>query len=709
MSRRVLVLENDRKFAADLKKALQRQGVAVDVFEDGQQGIEHALNERPDLILISVELPKENGYLVCKKVKKHPFLGATPVALLSSSSDAEHLFSEHRKLRTQRADVYVKKPIGVGALLQELRAVFPVDEDAMLDESEDSTVAVDMGEDGFEEEATQTGARLEDIAAHLQHGHPPVDAEVDSFAENAFNSIVMEDSVRKQVPPMDATPQDMAQEFDVSEDLDEFIEDQLAQTASLRASSIPPSPQADSQDVRALRSEIADLRQQIADLSQKAARADRLESELRDAKSTRASKPAIGISSREYLDLREALNGKDKELLALRDQLSSRDKQLLELRDGNLQLERLGADYQDRIAELEDQVQQATDRIQMLSADKDAANKRAEDFKSRFERAEGKGKKLEQELETERQARVQEVQRVTQDKQESLAAASARHQEEVQRLNDAHASESANLRREHAEQVAALEQQFDAKTQALVQSHEELLSATREEARVALEDAKGEHSAKVARMLAKFEEEKESLRREEQAAKQNALDELRAELTGQMQRALREADEQRQNDLSQARAQAASELESTVQDLRQRHQTELDSMQSKHDNELAVLGRKLSETESTLEQTQQQLEQSKQQGSDLSQRLKHTSEERDRLSSELAVTQSTVEDLEQTKQEHLSRIDVLVAAQRDLESELTRTQDKIKKDEEILERARKALTIGAMLLDEQQKNAVQPG
>ena len=76
------------------------------------------------------------------------------------------------------------------------------------------------------------------------------------------------------------------------------------------------------------------LKTQIADLTAKAAKGG-------------------GVSSRELLDLREALNTKDKDLLELRDQLSSRDKQILELRDQNLQVARQKADSDDKVVELE--------------------------------------------------------------------------------------------------------------------------------------------------------------------------------------------------------------------------------------------------------------------------------------------------------------------------------------------------------------------
>src|SRR5262249_18910621 len=100
-------------------------------------------------------------------------------------------------------------------------------------------------------------------------------------------------------------------------------------------------------------------------LEEEASRVDRLKAEVanleKELGETRKVAQAAasggaktsGVSSREFLDLREQLNKKDKELLDLRDQLSGKEKQLLELRDRSLGFERSIADAQDKHLELE--------------------------------------------------------------------------------------------------------------------------------------------------------------------------------------------------------------------------------------------------------------------------------------------------------------------------------------------------------------------
>ncbi len=105
----VLVFESDHAFARELETELARYGCTVQVVDDANVGLQAAAIAPPSLILLSVELPKVNGYSVCNKLKKDPRLKDVPLILLSSESSDE-TFEQHKKLRT-RAEDYVHKPI----------------------------------------------------------------------------------------------------------------------------------------------------------------------------------------------------------------------------------------------------------------------------------------------------------------------------------------------------------------------------------------------------------------------------------------------------------------------------------------------------------------------------------------------------------------------------------------------------------------------
>ncbi|MGC4067207.1 MAG: response regulator [Polyangiaceae bacterium] len=70
MPTHVLIIENDAPFAAELADALRSLGAQATVVEDPSQGLQLALSERPNLIVLTVELHKMNGFSVCNRIKK---------------------------------------------------------------------------------------------------------------------------------------------------------------------------------------------------------------------------------------------------------------------------------------------------------------------------------------------------------------------------------------------------------------------------------------------------------------------------------------------------------------------------------------------------------------------------------------------------------------------------------------------------------------
>ena len=61
MATKVLVFESDSAFAGELRNEFGKLGCTTTVVEDGSVGLQQATAERPDLILLSIELPRMNG------------------------------------------------------------------------------------------------------------------------------------------------------------------------------------------------------------------------------------------------------------------------------------------------------------------------------------------------------------------------------------------------------------------------------------------------------------------------------------------------------------------------------------------------------------------------------------------------------------------------------------------------------------------------
>jgi DNA-binding response OmpR family regulator len=87
---------------------LNEIGAEVSTASDGESGFTLAVESVPDIILLDVQMPGLNGFVVCEKLKKEPSTAEIPVILMSAVVDDES-FQRHAKLR-YHADAYLQKP-----------------------------------------------------------------------------------------------------------------------------------------------------------------------------------------------------------------------------------------------------------------------------------------------------------------------------------------------------------------------------------------------------------------------------------------------------------------------------------------------------------------------------------------------------------------------------------------------------------------------
>ena len=103
-----LIIDSDANWRDLLGGLVSRRGGRVTQAPGGEEGINLAIKSPPDFIILAVELPDENGYVICKKIKTNPALKEIPLMLVSREA-TEADFERHQKLKV-RADSYLKKP-----------------------------------------------------------------------------------------------------------------------------------------------------------------------------------------------------------------------------------------------------------------------------------------------------------------------------------------------------------------------------------------------------------------------------------------------------------------------------------------------------------------------------------------------------------------------------------------------------------------------
>jgi two-component system, OmpR family, response regulator len=114
---RVLVVEDERRLAAGLRKGLEAEGFAVDVALDGADGLWMARERAYDAIVLDLMLPGMNGYKVCATLRQDGVW--TPILVLTAKGGE---WDEVEALDTG-ADDYLTKPFAYAVLVARLRAL----------------------------------------------------------------------------------------------------------------------------------------------------------------------------------------------------------------------------------------------------------------------------------------------------------------------------------------------------------------------------------------------------------------------------------------------------------------------------------------------------------------------------------------------------------------------------------------------------------
>ncbi len=117
MNERLLIVEDERPMRTALQDCLAAEGYRVLVAADGAVGLERALEEKPDLILLDVMLPRLDGFALCAELRR---LGqAVPVLMLTAKGQVEDRVTG----LDSGADDYLVKPFSTDELLARVRAL----------------------------------------------------------------------------------------------------------------------------------------------------------------------------------------------------------------------------------------------------------------------------------------------------------------------------------------------------------------------------------------------------------------------------------------------------------------------------------------------------------------------------------------------------------------------------------------------------------
>jgi DNA-binding response OmpR family regulator len=113
---KILVIEDDPTILRVIKDNFVTRGYHVQVARQGEEGLEAALNGRPDLIILDIMLPKINGFEICRAIRAEKL--EMPILMLTAKGQEEDIV---RGLELG-ADDYITKPFSVRELVARAQA-----------------------------------------------------------------------------------------------------------------------------------------------------------------------------------------------------------------------------------------------------------------------------------------------------------------------------------------------------------------------------------------------------------------------------------------------------------------------------------------------------------------------------------------------------------------------------------------------------------
>ena len=117
MSKRILVVEDQPDNRQIIRDMLSPTGYEITEVENGQEALAAIAKQRPDLILMDIQLPIMDGYTATSRIKADPALRSIPIIAVTSYV----LSDEEKKARAAGCDDYVPKPFSPRQLLPKIR------------------------------------------------------------------------------------------------------------------------------------------------------------------------------------------------------------------------------------------------------------------------------------------------------------------------------------------------------------------------------------------------------------------------------------------------------------------------------------------------------------------------------------------------------------------------------------------------------------
>ena len=121
---KILIVDDDPDLVEAVTMILESKSYDVIAAYGGNEGLEKAKTEGPDLIVLDVMMPDKDGYVVCKELKADPKYREIPILLLTAvvSKISTTRYTQQMGLETE-ADDYIDKPVEPAELVKRIEVL----------------------------------------------------------------------------------------------------------------------------------------------------------------------------------------------------------------------------------------------------------------------------------------------------------------------------------------------------------------------------------------------------------------------------------------------------------------------------------------------------------------------------------------------------------------------------------------------------------
>jgi two-component system, cell cycle response regulator DivK len=116
---KILLVEDHQEIWDFLSRRLKRRGYDVEIAEDGRQGLDRARGDKPDLILLDMNLPVIDGWTVARELKSDDATKGIRIIALTAHAMA----GDREKALAAGCDDYHPKPVDFSQLLNQIEAL----------------------------------------------------------------------------------------------------------------------------------------------------------------------------------------------------------------------------------------------------------------------------------------------------------------------------------------------------------------------------------------------------------------------------------------------------------------------------------------------------------------------------------------------------------------------------------------------------------